>query len=66
MVEDAQVGRRLARARWPLRAWGASAVAALASTRALFSIMLTFVFSLRRGARFSPGKLRWSSLWTCW
>ena len=41
MVEDAQVGRRLARARWPLRAWGASAVAALARSRALFSIMLT-------------------------
>ena len=42
MVDEAQVGRRLARARWPLRAWGASAVAAVASVRALFSIMLTF------------------------
>ena len=41
MVDEAQVGRRLARARWPLRAWGASAVAAVASVRALFSIMLT-------------------------
>ena len=41
MVDEAQVGRRLARARWPLRAFGASAVAATASAMTLFSIMLT-------------------------
>ena len=41
MVEDAQVGRRRARARWPLRAWGASAVVLTASAMTLFSIMLT-------------------------
>ena len=41
MVDEAQVGRRRARARWPLRAWGASAVVLTASARALFSIMLT-------------------------
>ena len=54
MVEDAQVGRRLARARWPLRAWGASAVAAPASAKAHFSIMLTFGTKTGAAARFSP------------
>ena len=52
MVEDAQVGRRRARARWPLRAWGASAVAVVARTKALFSIMLTFSYNGRRGTVF--------------
>ena len=41
MVDEAQVGRRRARAWWPLRAWGASAVVLTASAMTLFSIMLT-------------------------
>ena len=56
MVDDAQVGRRRARARWPLRAWGASAVVLTASAMTLFSIMLTLGCS-RRGHRFCAGEL---------
>mmetsp|Transcript_18978 Transcript_18978/g.54180 ORF Transcript_18978/g.54180 Transcript_18978/m.54180 type:complete len:276 (-) Transcript_18978:2-829(-) len=52
MVEDAQVGRRLARAGPLVRAWGASAVAAPASAITLFSIMLTFGPNGRRGTVF--------------
>ena len=56
MVDEAQVGRRRARARWPLRAWGASAVAAPASAITLFSIMLTLGCS-RAAAPFFAGKV---------
>ena len=53
MVEDAQVGRRRALLGPRVRAWGASAVAAVASVRALFSIMLTFVFFTAVRCRFA-------------
>ena len=60
MVEEEQVGRRRALLGPLVRAWGASAVAAPARTRALVNITLTL--GLRH--RFSPGKLLRSLRWT--